>query len=75
MWLNRYLALRYPEALSRPALLLPSVWWNKNSILQFVEQCTPLGMERARIWFELVGRRVKTQLTRRMGGPLPWRNR
>jgi enterochelin esterase-like enzyme len=47
-----YLGLSYPETFGRLALLSPSVWWNKNSILGFVDQKAAREVKRARIWLD-----------------------
>ncbi|HEY0784428.1 MAG TPA: alpha/beta hydrolase-fold protein, partial [Acidobacteriaceae bacterium] len=46
-----YLGLRYPEVFGRLAVLSPSVWWDKRSILRVVAK---LGKpeRRARIWLD-----------------------
>lgn len=48
-----YLGLSHGETFGRLALLSPSVWWNKNSILQFVDQYAAREATRARIWLEV----------------------
>jgi predicted alpha/beta superfamily hydrolase len=46
-----YLGLRYPEVFGRLAVMSPSVWWDRRSILRVLKQVgTP--SRRARIWLD-----------------------
>jgi predicted alpha/beta superfamily hydrolase len=44
-----YLELSHAGVLGRLGLMSPSVWWNRNSILRFVDRRAAWGVERARV--------------------------
>lgn len=48
-----YLGLRHPEIFGKLAVLSPSVWWNKKSILTYIGARAPLISERPRIWLDV----------------------
>lgn len=48
-----YLGLSHPQTFGKLALLSPSVWWNKNSILGFVDRLAARQEERPRIWLDV----------------------
>jgi enterochelin esterase-like enzyme len=47
-----YLGLRFSQHFSKLAVLSPSVWWNRKSILRTVTECAPAIGERPRIWLD-----------------------
>jgi predicted alpha/beta superfamily hydrolase len=67
-----YMALRHPEALGKLALLSPSVWWNRKSILGYLNEHAPQIWERPKVWLDVGDRegqrtvRDVEQLARRM---------
>ncbi len=46
-----YLGLRRPDVFGRLAVLSPSVWWHRRSILSFVSKANPVP--RPRIWLDM----------------------
>ena len=48
-----YLGLRHPEIFGKLAVLSPSVWWNKKSILTYVSERAPTIGERPRVWLDV----------------------
>jgi enterochelin esterase-like enzyme len=48
-----YLGLRHPQLFGKLALLSPSVWWNRKSILRFLSQHAPQLCERPRLWLDV----------------------
>ena len=48
-----YLGLRHPETFGRLAVLSPSVWWNRKSILSYISERAPAIGERPRIWLDV----------------------
>ena len=49
--ISLFLGFEHPEIFSRLAILSPSLWWNRRSILHFVEQHQP--QPRPRIWLDI----------------------
>jgi enterochelin esterase-like enzyme len=47
-----FLGLRHPESFGRLALLSPSVWWNRKSILGYLDDSAPQLRQRPRIWLD-----------------------
>ena len=48
-----YLGLRHPEYFGKLAVLSPSVWWNKKSILSYISERAPAIGERPCIWLDV----------------------
>ena len=48
-----YLALRQPQAFGRLAILSPSVWWNRKSILGYLNEYAPQLWQKPRIWLDV----------------------
>lgn len=48
-----HLGLCHAGVLGRLGLMSPSVWWNRNSILGFVDRRAAWGVERARVWLDV----------------------
>jgi predicted alpha/beta superfamily hydrolase len=48
-----YLALRHPQHFGKLAILSPSVWWNRKSILSTLDERTPQIQERPQIWLDV----------------------
>ncbi|MGB6974779.1 MAG: alpha/beta hydrolase-fold protein [Terracidiphilus sp.] len=48
-----YLALLHPELFGKLAILSPSVWWNRKSILGYLNERAPQLWERPRIWLDV----------------------
>jgi predicted alpha/beta superfamily hydrolase len=46
-----YLGLRYPEIFGRLAVMSPSIWWNRRSILRVLREAGQ-PEQRARIWLD-----------------------
>jgi predicted alpha/beta superfamily hydrolase len=46
-----YLALKYPHVFSRVAVMSPSVWWDRRSILRYVREARP--KPRLRVWVDI----------------------
>lgn len=67
-----YLGLRHPEFFGRLGVLSPSVWWNRKSILGYLNERAPEIWERPRLWLDVgdsEGRRTlrdTEQLARRL---------
>jgi predicted alpha/beta superfamily hydrolase len=67
-----FLALRHPERFGKLAVLSPSVWWNRKSILGYVNEHAPQIWERPRLWLDVGGHEGRTtvrdaeQLARRL---------
>lgn len=51
--LSLFLALRHPRFFGKLAVLSPSVWWNRRSILGFLCQHAPELRERPRLWLDV----------------------
>ncbi|HZB88660.1 MAG TPA: alpha/beta hydrolase-fold protein [Terracidiphilus sp.] len=58
-----FLGLRHPEHFGRLAVLSPSVWWNRKSILGYVNEHAPQLWERPRMWLD-VGDKEGTRTVR-----------
>ncbi|HVC47269.1 MAG TPA: alpha/beta hydrolase-fold protein [Terracidiphilus sp.] len=67
-----YLALVHPECFGKLAILSPSVWWNRKSILGILNERAPQIWERPRMWLDVGDReghrtlRDAEQLARRL---------
>lgn len=67
-----YLGLRYAQHFGKLAVLSPSVWWNRRSILGYVNEHAPNIWDRPRMWLDVgdqEGRRTvhdAEQLARRL---------
>jgi predicted alpha/beta superfamily hydrolase len=48
-----YLALLHPESFGKLAILSPSVWWNRKSILGILNERAPQIRERPRMWLDV----------------------
>ena len=48
-----YLGLRYPERFGRLAVMSPSVWWNRKSILEYLRERAPELGAKPRIWLDV----------------------
>lgn len=48
-----YLGLVYPQFFGKLAVLSPSVWWNRKSILGYVNERAPQIWERSRTWLDI----------------------
>jgi predicted alpha/beta superfamily hydrolase len=48
-----YLGLRHAEHFGRLAVLSPSVWWNRKSILRYLDECAPQIREKPRMWLDV----------------------
>jgi predicted alpha/beta superfamily hydrolase len=48
-----FLGLRYARHFGRLGALSPSVWWNRKSILGFVNEHAPQVWERPRLWLDV----------------------
>jgi predicted alpha/beta superfamily hydrolase len=48
-----FLGLRHPEVFGALALLSPSVWWNRKSILGYLNERAPQIWERPRAWLDV----------------------
>ncbi len=47
-----FLGLRHPERFGKLALLSPSVWWNRKSILGYLDERSPEIRERPQLWLD-----------------------
>jgi enterochelin esterase-like enzyme len=47
-----YLGLCYPQHFGRLAVLSPSVWWNRKSILGCLEELAPKIRDKPRLWLD-----------------------
>ncbi|GAC1435899.1 MAG: hypothetical protein NVSMB68_08030 [Thermoanaerobaculia bacterium] len=52
--LSMHLAVKYPHASMRAAVVSPSVWWHDRVILREIEEWS--GPDRPRIWLDIGGR-------------------
>jgi enterochelin esterase-like enzyme len=48
-----YLGLRYATWFGKLAILSPSVWWNRKSILGYVNESSPEIWDRPRVWLDV----------------------
>lgn len=48
-----YMGLRHAERFGRLAVLSPSVWWNRKSILGYLNERAPQIWERPRLWLDV----------------------
>ena len=48
-----FLGLRYPQHFGKLAVLSPSVWWNRKSILGFLNEHAPQVWEKPRLWLDV----------------------
>jgi predicted alpha/beta superfamily hydrolase len=48
-----YLAFRHAQVFGQLALLSPSVWWNRKSILGYLNEHAPQIWERPRVWLDV----------------------
>ena len=48
-----YLGLRHPELFGKLALMSPSVWWNHESILGYLNEHAPQVWERPKVWLDV----------------------
>ncbi len=48
-----YLGLRHPQYFGKLAVLSPSVWWNRKSILGYVNEHSPEIWDRPRLWLDV----------------------
>jgi predicted alpha/beta superfamily hydrolase len=48
-----YLGLRHPQHFGKLALLSPSVWWNRKSILRYLDERAREIPERPQIWLDV----------------------
>ena len=48
-----YLGLLHPESFGKLAILSPSVWWNRKSILGILNELAPQVWERPRMWLDV----------------------
>jgi predicted alpha/beta superfamily hydrolase len=46
-----YLGLRHPDVFSRLAVMSPSIWWDRRSVLRYVREARP--KPRLRIWVDI----------------------
>ena len=58
-----FLGLRHAQLFGRLGALSPSVWWNRKSILGFVNEYAPQVWERPRVWLD-VGDKEGTRTVR-----------
>lgn len=67
-----FLGLRYPQHFGKLGVLSPSVWWNRKSILGYLNEHAPQVWERPRLWLDVGDReghktlRDVEQLARRL---------
>jgi len=48
-----YLGIRYARHFGKLAVMSPSVWWNRKSILGYVNEHAPQVWERPRLWLDI----------------------